>query len=128
MTTTARRTTAPSRPRWRTRWRSTAQSFLEKVAETDDALIEKYLGGEEITVEELKAAIRKATIACQLVPVVCGTSYKNKGVQMLLDAIVDYMPSRWTSRRPWAPSRAPMKNSSAMPATKSRLQRWRSRS
>ena len=67
--------------------------LLEKVAETDDDLIEKYLGGEEITVDELKTAIRKATIACELVPVVCGTSYKNKGVQMLLDAIVDYMPS-----------------------------------
>ncbi|PWM69648.1 MAG: elongation factor G [Clostridiales bacterium] len=67
--------------------------LLEHVAETDEALLEKYLGGEEFTVEEIKAAIRKSTIANTMVPVVCGTSYKNKGVQKLLDAIVDYMPS-----------------------------------
>ncbi|MBQ9989240.1 MAG: elongation factor G [Clostridia bacterium] len=67
--------------------------MIEKVSETDDDLTEKFLMGEEITVEELKAAIRKATIAGVLVPVLCGTSYRNKGVQALLDAIVDYMPS-----------------------------------
>ncbi len=67
--------------------------LIEHVAETDEALLEKYLGGEEFTVEEIKAAIRKSTIANTMVPVVCGTSYKNKGVQKLLDAIVDYMPS-----------------------------------
>ena len=55
--------------------------------------MEKYLEGEEITREELKAAIRKETIANTLVPVVCGSSYKNRGVQKLLDAIVDYMPA-----------------------------------
>ena len=67
--------------------------LIENIAETDEALLEKYLGGEEFTIQEIKAAIRKATIANTMVPVVCGTSYKNKGVQKLLDAIVDYMPS-----------------------------------
>ena len=67
--------------------------LIEHVAETDEALLEKYLAGEEFTVEEIKAAIRKSTIANTMVPVVCGTSYRNKGVQKLLDAIVDYMPS-----------------------------------
>ena len=67
--------------------------LIEHIAETDEALLEKYLGGEEFTIEEMKAAIRKSTIANTMVPVVCGTSYKNKGVQKLLDAIIDYMPS-----------------------------------
>ncbi len=69
------------------------QKMVEAIAATDDDLMEKFLMDEEITVDELKAALRKATIANQLVPVVCGTSYKNKGVQKLLDAIVDFMPS-----------------------------------
>ncbi len=69
------------------------QNLLESVAETDEALMEKYLEGEELTVDEIKKAIRKATIANDMVPVLCGTSYRNKGVQKLLDAIVDYMPS-----------------------------------
>ena len=68
-------------------------ALLEAVAEQDDALMEKYFAGEEITIDEIKAAIRKATIANEMVPVTCGTSYRNKGVQKLLDAIVDYMPS-----------------------------------
>ncbi len=68
-------------------------NLIENVAETDEELLEKYMEGEEFTVEEIKSAIRKATIANTMVPVVCGTSYKNKGVQKLLDAIVDYMPS-----------------------------------
>ena len=68
-------------------------ALLEHVAETDETLLEKYLGGEELTIEEIKGAIRKSTIANTMVPVVCGTSYRNKGVQKLLDAIVDYMPS-----------------------------------
>ena len=65
----------------------------EHVAEVDEALFEKYMNGEKFTVDEIKAAIRKSTIANTMVPVVCGTSYRNKGVQKLLDAIVDYMPS-----------------------------------
>ena len=67
--------------------------LLEAVAEVDEDLMMKYLDGEELTVDEIKAAIRKGTIANQIVPVTCGTSYRNKGVQKLLDAIVDYMPS-----------------------------------
>ena len=67
--------------------------LIEAVVELDDALMEKYLEGEEPTIEELKKAIRKGTIANEVVPVTCGTSYKNKGVQKLLDAIVDYMPA-----------------------------------
>ena len=67
--------------------------LIEKVAETDDALMEKYLEGGELTEEEIRGAIRKCTIACTMNPVLCGTSYRNKGVQPLLDAVVDYMPS-----------------------------------
>ena len=69
------------------------EKLLEAVAEQDDALMEKYFSGEEISIDEIKAVIRKATIANTMVPVCCGTSYRNKGVQKLLDAIVDYMPS-----------------------------------
>ncbi len=68
-------------------------AMIEAIAETDEALFEKYCEGEELTVDELKAALRQATIDNRIVPVVCGTSYKNKGVQKLLDAIVDYMPA-----------------------------------
>ena len=68
-------------------------AMVEAVCETDDELMEKYLMGEEPTIDELKKAIRKATIANHLTPVLCGTSYHNKGVQKLLDAIVEYMPS-----------------------------------
>ena len=67
--------------------------LIEHVAEQDDELLEKYLEGQELTTEEIKQTIRKSTIANTMVPVVCGTSYKNKGVQKLLDAIIDYMPS-----------------------------------
>jgi elongation factor G len=67
--------------------------LVEKVCETDEELMNKYFEGEEITEEELKAAIRKGTIAIQFTPVICGTAFKNKGVQLLLDAVVDYLPS-----------------------------------
>jgi len=67
--------------------------LIEAVAETDEELMMKYLEGEEFTEEEIKAALRKATISGELVPVVCGSSYKNKGVQLLLDAVVEYLPS-----------------------------------
>ena len=67
--------------------------MMEHVAEQDDALFEKYLEGEELTQEEIKACIRRSTINNTMVPVCCGTSYKNKGVQKLLDAIIDYMPA-----------------------------------
>src|SRR5574344_1028915 len=69
------------------------EKLMDAVTALDDDLAMKYLEGEEITVEEIKAVIRRATIANDMVPVVCGTSYKNKGVQEVLDAVVDYMPS-----------------------------------
>ena len=68
-------------------------ALIEAVAETDDELMEKYLNGEELSHEELMTGIRKATIAGTMTPVLCGTSYRNKGVQPLLDAIVDFLPS-----------------------------------
>ena len=67
--------------------------MIEAIVETDDALLEKYFAGEELTVDEIKRAIRKATISLQITPVICGSSFKNKGVQKLLDAICDYLPS-----------------------------------
>ncbi|MCS7031678.1 MAG: elongation factor G [Gloeomargarita sp. SKYG116] len=74
-----------------------AQEFraklVEAAAETDDVLTEKYLEGEELTEEEIRTAIRKATIAGKVVPMLCGSAFKNKGVQLLLDAVVDYLPS-----------------------------------
>lgn len=69
------------------------EKLVEAAAEMDDELMEKYLEGEELTTEELKKCIREGCIANKFVPVTCGTSYKNKGVQKLLDAVVDYMPS-----------------------------------
>ena len=67
--------------------------LLETVAESDEALLEKYLGGEELTVDEIKGAIRKLTINSEIYPVLCGSAFKNKGVQPMLDAVVDYLPS-----------------------------------
>jgi elongation factor G len=67
--------------------------LLESVAEVDEALMEKYLAGESITAPEVKAALRKGTIAMELFPVLCGSAFKNKGVQPLLDAVIDYLPS-----------------------------------
>ena len=67
--------------------------LLEAVAETDDALLEKFLGGEELTVAEIKAGIRKLTISGEAFPVLCGSAFKNKGVQPMLDAVVDFLPS-----------------------------------
>jgi len=69
------------------------EKLMEACAEQDDDFMEKYLGGEEVTEDEIKKVIRKATVNCKMTPVVCGTSYRNKGVQPLLDAIVDYMPA-----------------------------------
>jgi elongation factor G len=67
-------------------------ALLETVAETDEALLEKYLGGEELTVAEIKGAVRKLTVASELYPVLCGSAFKNKGVQPMLDAVIDYLP------------------------------------
>ena len=69
------------------------EKLIEAVAEFDEDFMEKYLGGEEISVEELKAAIRKATLSVEFFPVVCGSAFKYKGVQPMLDAVVDYLPS-----------------------------------
>lgn len=69
------------------------EEMIEAVVEFDEALMEKFFEGEEITVAELKAAIRKATLSCDIFPVLCGSSFKNKGVQTLLDAVVDYLPA-----------------------------------
>lgn len=69
------------------------EKLVEAVAETDDDLTMKFLEGEEISKQEIRAAIRKATITGKMIPVTCGSAYKNKGIQMMLDAIVDYMPS-----------------------------------
>ncbi|AMW21374.1 MULTISPECIES: elongation factor G [Mycobacteroides] len=68
-------------------------ALLEAVAETDEELLEKYLGGEELTIDEIKAAIRKLTITSEAYPVLCGSAFKNKGVQPMLDAVIDYLPS-----------------------------------
>ena len=67
--------------------------LVESVAEADDELMEKYLGGEELTLEELKAGIRKLTITSQAYPVLCGSAFKNRGVQPMLDAVIDFLPS-----------------------------------
>ena len=69
------------------------EKLLEAVAESDEELMEKYFGGEELTTEEIKGAIRKMTVNSEIYPVFCGTAYRNKGVQPLLDAIVDYLPN-----------------------------------
>jgi len=71
-------------------WR---EKLVESVAETDEELMMKFLEGEELTVQEIKTAIRKETIAGSMVPMLCGSAYRNKGVQMMLDAVIDYMPS-----------------------------------
>ena len=71
-------------------WR---EKLVESVAECDEELMMKFLEGEEITIEEMKDTIRKQTIACQMVPMLCGSAYRNKGVQMMLDAVIDYMPA-----------------------------------
>jgi elongation factor G len=69
------------------------EKLIEAVAELDEELMEKYLGGEEITNDELKAAIRKGTVNVEFYPVICGSAFKNKGVQKMLDAVIDYLPS-----------------------------------
>ena len=69
------------------------EKIVEKAAEGDDALMEKYLEGEELSIDEIKASIRKQVLACTLFPVFCGSAYKNKGIQMLLDAVIDYLPA-----------------------------------
>ncbi|GAA3341950.1 elongation factor G [Curtobacterium pusillum] len=69
------------------------QKLIERVAESDDALLEKFFGGEELTIDEIKAGIRKLTIASEVYPILCGSAFKNRGVQPMLDAVVAYLPS-----------------------------------
>src|SRR5690606_8626266 len=69
------------------------QNLIERLGESDDQIMEAYLNGSEISVEELKAAVRRVTIANKCVPILCGTALKNKGIQKLLNAVVDYLPS-----------------------------------
>jgi elongation factor G len=86
--TRSRRSRRPRRPAAEYR-----EKLLETVAETDEALLEKYFGGEELTLAEIKGAIRKLTVAGEIYPVLCGSAFKNRGVQPMLDAVVDYLPS-----------------------------------
>lgn len=114
-------------------WRG---KLLEAVAENDDEMMELYLEGQEPSQEQLIAAIRRITLASKgtkdsvtVTPVFCGTAFKNKGVQPLLDAVVRYLPRRWTSRPSKAtPSATPRRSSSAARRTTSRSPAWRSRS
>ena len=69
------------------------EKMIEAISEFDDALFEKFIEGQAITTAEIKAGIRKATIALKIFPVICGSAFKNKGVQTMLDAVVDYLPS-----------------------------------
>ncbi|MCI5721160.1 MAG: elongation factor G [Firmicutes bacterium] len=71
-------------------WR---EKLIESVAECDEELMMKFLDGEELTIDEIKKTIRQETIACRMIPMLCGSAYRNKGVQMMLDAVIDYMPS-----------------------------------
>ena len=109
---------------------STAPSCSRTVAETDEALLEKYFGGEELTVEEIKGAIRKLTINSEIYPVLCGSAFKNKGVQPMLDAVIDYLPSPLDV--PAAVGHAPGKEDEEIVRKRdrptSRSRRWRSRS
>src|SRR5258706_10526726 len=67
--------------------------MIETISEFDDKLFEKFIEGQPVTNEEIRAGIRKATIALKVFPVICGTAFKNKGIQTMLDAVVDYLPS-----------------------------------
>ena len=102
--------------------------LVEAVSESDDHLFTKYVEGQSITEEELRGGIRKATIAQKIFPVVCGTAFKNKGVQNLLDAVVDYLPSP-LDVPPMEGTAVdnPEERSSAVPTTTSHLRRWCSR-
>ena len=103
--------------------------MIEGLAEVDERLMEKYVHGEAISAEELKAAVRKGAMAMTAFPVICGASFKNKGVQALLDAVIDYLPSPldippMTGHQP----RDRRRPRSARPPTRRRSRRWRSRS
>ena len=105
------------------------EELLETIAGSDDHLMEKYLAGEELTEEEVKYAIRAGTLAFDFVPILCGSAFKNKGVQPMLDAVIDYLPSPLDI--PPTQGSADYEDeirSSARPTRTSRSPRWRSRS
>ena len=102
--------------------------LVETVAENDDEILHKFLEGEEITAAELKKSLRKSTIALKVFPVVVGTAFKNKGVQPLLDAVVDYLPSPLDVPETHGIDPDNGERSSAKRTTKSLSRRWRSRS
>lgn len=107
-------------------WR---QKLLETVAESDEALLEKFFGGEELTPEEIKGAIRKMTIASEVNPVLCGSAFKNKGVQPMLDAVIDYLPTPLDVPDVEAPTRRTRRRPSPGPRTTTpRSPPWPSRS
>ena len=102
--------------------------LIEVIAETDDVLLEKFLEGETPTIAELKAGIRQATIDLKVFPVICGIAFKNKGVQTLLDAVVDYLPSP-LDKPPVEginPASSGAESKSASRTTTSRCRRWSS--
>ena len=102
--------------------------LVETVAENDDDMLHKFLEGETPTPEELKVALRRATIEMKVFPVLCGSAFKNKGVQTLLDAVVDYLPSPLDVPPVEGidPARSVRRCSSAKPRTMSRFRRWAS--
>jgi elongation factor G len=102
--------------------------LIERVAEADDVLLEKYLGGEELTVAEIKGAIRKLTIASEIYPILCGSAFKNKGIQPMLDAVIDFLPSPLDVPPMIGHDvRDPSRRSCASRTRRSRSPRWRSR-
>ncbi len=102
--------------------------LVETVAENDDEILHKFLEGEAITAEELKASLRKSTIGLKLFPVVVGTAFKNKGVQPLLDAVVDYLPSPLDTPETRGSNPDTRQPITRKPTTRSHFPRWRSRS
>ena len=102
--------------------------LVETVAENDDEILHKFLEGDAISADELKASLRRSTIGLKLFPVVVGTAFKNKGVQPLLDAVVDYLPSPLDTKETHGKIPTTARRSRAKPTTKSRFRRWRSRS
>lgn len=105
------------------------QNLIESAAEASEELMEKYLGGEELTEEEIKKALRQRVLNNEIILVTCGSAFKNKGVQAMLDAVIDYLPSRLTylqSTVSWTTVKIP--RLSVTQATTSRSLHWRSKS
>jgi len=101
---------------------------IEYIAEHDDELVDKYLNGETLTLEEMRKSIRKSTLSLKIVPVLAGSAFQEQGIQPLLDAVVDYLPSPIDVPRSRAPTRITTRPSCAAPPTTSRFPRWPSKS